>query len=452
MRMPFRFGVTTTTGGLQLVVQVRIELSDGRAATGWSAEALSAKWFDKNPALTDAQNHHQLRRSVELAAEAYLALPAGSAFSFFTRSYRDQMSAAEAEGLNPLIASFGPAMLDRAVLDALCRALGVSFPAAMKANLAGMAVTELTPELAGFDLSGFLAAQVPQQSLALRHTVGLADPLTAADQHSPIGDGLPETLQEVVRHYRGSHYKLKISGDIPADLARLRAITAVLAPVGTGLRVTLDGNEQFRDAAALTEFWTAFERESALAPLRQALICLEQPIHRDRAFEVPVSGITGDLPVIIDESDGSLEATPRARALGYRGVSTKVCKGFYKSILNAARLSLWEKPGLLSAEDLTCEPGTALQQDLALVGFLGLGHVEKNAHHFIDGFGPRAEDAAFLAAHPELYHREGERVRLRVTAGQLDTSGVLAAHGFGAAQAPRAEGLSPAPRALWPQA
>jgi len=451
MRMPFRFGVTTATGGLQLVVSVRIALADGRSATGWSAEALSAKWFDKNPALTDAQNHHQLRRSVELASEAYLALPAGSAFSFFARSYPEQMQAAAAEGLNPLIASFGPAMLDRAVLDALCRAQGLGFAEAMKLNLAGLRVSDLTPDLAGFNLDAFLAAQVPQQSLALRHTVGLADPLTESDQQSRIGDGLPETLQDVVSQTGGQYYKLKISGETDADLARLRAISAVLAPLGDGLRVTLDGNEQFRDAAALNEFWNAFERDSALAPLRRALICLEQPIHRDQAFAVSIDGITGDIPVIIDESDGSLDAAPRARALGYRGVSTKVCKGFYKSILNAARLSLWAPRGLLSAEDLTCEPGTALQQDLALVSFLGLGHVEKNAHHFIDGFGGRPEGADFLVAHPELYHRSGEATRLRITAGCVDTHGTLTAPGFGAAVAPRTDELSPMPRALWPQ-
>lgn len=450
MRMPFRFGVTTMSGGLQLVVQVRIELADGRSATGWSAEALSAKWFDKNPGLTDAQNHHQLRRSVELASEGYLALPKGSAFSFFARHYTAQMQAAAAEGLNPLIASFGPAMLDRAVFDALCRAEGLGFAAAMKANLAGMVIPDLTPDLEGFALGEFLAAQIPQNSLALRHTVGLADPLTAAEQQSRVNDGLPETLEEVVRHYGGHYYKLKISGDVGADLARLRSIAAILAPLGAGLRVTLDGNEQFRDAAALRAFWSAFEADPELTVLRRALLCLEQPIHRDQAFAVPVSGIARDLPIIIDESDGSLEAATLARDLGYRGVSTKVCKGFYKSILNAARMTRWQPAGLLSAEDLTCEPGTALQQDLALVSFLGLGHVEKNAHHFIDGFGTRAEGEDFLAAHPELYHRQGDKVRLRIAQGRVATQGLLSARGFGAAAVPQTGGLTAMPPALWP--
>ena len=47
------------------------------------------------------------------------------------------------------------------------------------------------------------------------------------------------------------------------------------------------------------------------------------------------------MPLIIDESDATLDAFPRARALGYAGVSSKSCKGFYKSLLNAARCARW---------------------------------------------------------------------------------------------------------------
>ena len=38
--------------------------------------------------------------------------------------------------------------------------------------------------------------------------------------------------------------------------------------------------------------------------------------------------------MLIDESDDGLDAFPRARALGYAGVSSKMCKGLYKSLLN----------------------------------------------------------------------------------------------------------------------
>src|SRR6185369_14176028 len=110
---------------------------------------------------------------------------------------------------------------------------------------------------------------------------------------------------------------------------------------------------------------------------------IEQPVKRSAALERPVEGI--EKPVIIDESDDSLDAFPRAKALGYRGVSSKTCKGLYKSIINRARSEVWGPGFMMSGEDLTIQPGLAIQQDLALVSLLGLTHVERNGHHYVNG-------------------------------------------------------------------
>ena len=75
LRLPFRFGVITLTEGAQAVLRVRIRHEDGREGGGFAAEILAAEWFDKNPALSDAQNQHQLRNTLELARDAYLAAP-----------------------------------------------------------------------------------------------------------------------------------------------------------------------------------------------------------------------------------------------------------------------------------------------------------------------------------------------------------------------------------------
>ena len=73
-------------------------------------------------------------------------------------------------------------------------------------------------------------------------------------------------------------------------------------------------------------------------------------------------------PLLIDESDATLDAFPAARALGYSGVSSKTCKGLYKSIINAARCAAWNADAasprfFLSAEDLTTQAGVAVQQE-----------------------------------------------------------------------------------------
>ena len=44
----------------------------------------------------------------------------------------------------------------------------------------------------------------------------------------PVGDGLPETLEEVVARYGHRYFKLKVGGDVAADVERLAAIASVL--------------------------------------------------------------------------------------------------------------------------------------------------------------------------------------------------------------------------------
>ena len=94
-----------------------------------------------------------------------------------------------------------------------------------------------------------------------------------------------------------------------------------------------------------------------------------------------------------------------------------------------------------------------MQQDLALASLLGIGHVERNAHHFIDGFGarPDAEARAFLRAHPDLYHEQDGRVRLRLHDGRL-ALGSLQCAGFGTTVTPELANTPRMPPAAWPPA
>jgi len=417
LRMPFRFGAATLTASPQAFARARIRLDDGREAWGAAAELLAPKWFDKDPALSNEDNFEQLRGSLARAREEYLAHEPRTAWSH----------ASPGKGL---VANYGPALLDRALLDALCGALGVSFYRAVQANLVGAGSVE------GLDLPAFFATLKPRATIAARHTVGLVDPITAADQSSRVGDGLPETLEEVIERYGHRYFKLKVAGEVAADLARLRAIAAVLDRSREPYLASLDGNEQYEDMQGVAELWTRMKAEPRLARLVGSILFIEQPVRRQAALERPVAGI--DKPVIIDESDDALDAFPRARALGYRGVSSKTCKGLYKSLLNAARCAAWNELGsgpnsfsngkfgpdpifLLSGEDLTIQPGIALQQDTALVSLLGLTHVERNGHHYVNGMAglPQAEQAAFLAAHPDLYEKSHGAARVRIEAGLL---------------------------------
>ena len=459
LRLPFRFGVITVTHGVQAIVRVRVRLADGREGDGYAAEALGAKWFDKNPAWSDEQNVEQLRKSIELASTVYRHAPAMTAFDLFAEHYRAQLEAGAALALVPLVASYGLALLDRAVLDALCRLEGLSFWTAVRRNLPGLRAHPIVPDLDGFDFDAFLAGLEPTLAIESRHTVGLVDPIVAADQPpgTRVDDGLPETLEEVVETYGNRYFKLKVGGNMRDDLARLVRIAGVLDRIREPIRITLDSNEQYEDVEAVVELWEAMEHEPALQRLCASTLFIVQPIKRQVALAHSVRPLARLRPVIIDESDGELDAFPRARRLGYTGVSSKNCKGFYKSLVNLARCRLWNADGegsyFMSGEDLTTQAGFSVQQDLALVSLLGLTHVERNGHHFIDGFAgrPAAEAQAFLRQHPDLYREDRGRVRLRIERGVLRI-GSLDCPGFGTSVVPILDTTRPMPAANWPQA
>ncbi len=451
LRMPFRFGVVTLTEAPQCFVRVRIEQADGTSHWGAAAELLAPKWFDKNLALSNGENFDQLRLSLQLAADAYTAdQRPRTAFGHFAAHYADQIAVGARHGLNALVSNFGPAQIDRAILDALCHSAGCSFYDAIGANLAGI-VPGLLPgplaDLIGYDIAAFLRSLTPRADIAARHTVGLVDAI--AGHPAQVNDGLPESLEEVIAAYGHTYFKLKVGGDLNADLARLSEIAAVLDTIPQAYHASLDGNEQYGDIEALLELWRRMREARQLRRLVDSILFIEQPITRAHAFDREIFALSRVKPVIVDESDDGLDAFPRARALGYSGISSKCCKGFYKSILNAARCAAWNAEEgsdhyFMSGEDLTTQAGLAVQQDLALVNLLGLRHVERNGHHYVNGMSglPEAEQAAFLAAHPDLYEQSHGAVRVRIAAGRL-AIGSLAALGFAAGAAPAWETLTP---------
>ena len=450
LRMPFRFGVVTLTAAPQAFVRARIRLDDGRRAEGMAAELMAPKWFDKNPDLSNDDNFDQLRNALRIARGLYTDGGVDSAFGHFARHYRAQIARGAQQGLNSLVSNYGPALVDRAVLDALCRALQLPFHEVVRRNLAGIQVTPLTPDLAGFDLDAFLAGLQPPERIAARHTVGLVDPITADDAHDAVGDGLPETLEEVVSTYGHRWFKLKVAGNVDADVARLLRIASVLDRIDGGYRSTLDGNEQYDSIDGVQQLWQRMRAEPGLQQLCDSVIFIEQPIKRAAALAQDVSALSAQKPVILDESDDSLDAFVRGRERGYLGVSSKTCKGLYKSILNRARCARWNAEAgaeryIMSAEDLTIQAGLALQQDLALVSLLGITHVERNGHHYVNGMSAlgAGEQQAFLDAHPDLYERSHGAVRLRLRGGELAIGSLHRGAGFASGAAPDWNSLQP---------
>jgi hypothetical protein len=451
LRLPFRFGVVTLTEAPQAFVRTRVRLADGREGEGISAELLAPKWFDKSPDLSNEQNFDQLRRSLCSARHLLTAAGSNTAFGLSAAVDAAHREACKAAGLNGLVASFGLALLGRAIIDALARLEGVPAFSLVRDNRIGL-TAQTAPDLDGFDLDKFLGALKPAPTIFVRHTVGMVDALTLAETAGRrLDDGLPESLEEVIAVYGHRYFKLKVSGAIEDDIARLAGIAAVLDRIPEPYFVTLDGNEQFKSADAIAELWHRIGEEPRLARLRSSILFIEQPIGRDRALEEPVHGLGALVPMEVDESDADITVFPRASALGYRGISTKSCKGFYRGLLNRARVAIWNAEAkddrfFMSAEDLTTQAGVALQQDLALATLVGARHVERNGHHYVDGMAgaPQAEQDAFFAAHGDLYARAPNgRVRASIRAGSFALASLARTNGLAVGVMPDWHAMTP---------
>lgn len=453
LRLPFRFGAVTLTEAPQMFVRARIRLADGREGEGLAAELMVPKWFDKAPELSNEQNFDQLRRALAGARRHLLAAGSGTVFGLTAAVESAHHAACAAAGLNGLVASFGLALMERALIDALGRVEGRPAAALVAANRIGL-TAQTAPDLAGFDLDAFLATRTPVRAIFARHTVGLVDALTSAEiaPGGRLDDGLPESLEDAIAAYGHRHFKLKVSGRIDADIERLTRIAAVLDARAGRYVATLDGNEQFAEIGAVIELWRRIAAEPRLARLKDAIAFIEQPIARAHALDRPVHALAAEIPLEVDESDADIGVFPRARSLGYRGISAKSCKGFSRALLNRARVAKWNAEAgddacFMSAEDLTTQSGIAVQQDLLLAALVGAGHVERNGHHYVDGMAgaSEAEQTAFLAAHPDLYGRRDGRVRLAIRDGAVALGTIAHAPGLGVAATPEWTTMHPSP-------
>ena len=432
---PFRFGAVVVNATPQAFVRVEIEVEGKGTATGASAEFLVPKWFDKRPHLSPDETVMELRRSLVIARELYLSHSGfDTAFGLHAACIAAQVQACAREDIPPLAAAYGPAEIDKAILDALLRCVGVNFFDGMRDNIADIDA-RLSRDLHDADVTQFLAGRQRLERVAIRHTVGL-------DDHVEGEGGVADAKENAGARY----FKLKLNGNPEADADRLIRIGEELSALPYDYSVTLDANEQYADLAALGELIDRLDRDNALKPIASKLFYVEQPMPRDITRQSPL-GALARRDFIIDEADDSYDAFPAARALGYRGISSKSCKGIYKSVVNATRAAKWSADGakfFVSGEDLTCQAGLGVQQDLALGALIGVTHAERNGHHYVDGFGdtPAAEAQAFLAAHPDLYFDDGNKVRLAIHDGDLLT-GSLVSPGFATSVHPNWSAMSP---------
>jgi hypothetical protein len=468
-RMPFRYGIATMTQSPHAFVRLHVEV-DGTPATGIAADHLPPKWFTKDPARPVDEEVDEMRLVIEHAVTVAAGLEADSPFDAWQALWALQDQWGRDRGFPPLLTHFGTSLVERALIEAVCRKAGRPFHELLGENAFGIRLGEVHPQLSHrrspkslLKLGSGKGAR-PLSSLIARHTVGLSDPLT--DGEIPPGerldDGLPQSLEACIRAYGLRHFKIKLSGDVSRDRNRLHGIAAILrAGAPPDFRVSVDGNEQFHSLDQFRDYWPALLAgdDLKLFFFHHGLF-VEQPFHRSVALDPEAVGGLRDWPerptLIIDESDGEPASLPQALELGYSGTSHKNCKGVFKGVAHACliehlqqssltpapRRPLPKTPGacssggslprpwIMSGEDLANVGPIALLQDLAVCSALGIQSVERNGHHYFAGLSmfPDAVQQQMLQHHPDLYVRSRDGwPTLAVRDGQLQLGSVNAA-------------------------
>lgn len=393
-RAPYKFGGKEVDRVTILEVSCRLGLRSGRSATGFAAMPLGNIWafpalpYDTSLAAMKAlaerlarvtrnstEYTHPLELNFQLEPE-YLKVAA-------------EVSA-ELKLTTPIpklctLVTASP--IDAALHDAFGRLHNRNaFAASGREFVRDDLARYLDAEFRGEFLDRYIAKR-PVPRVRMYHSVGASDPLTKAETGKPIGDGLPETLEDWIPYSGVTAIKIKLNGaDLAWDVDRVAAIDHVTttAQARRNFRnwvYSLDFNEKCPNAAQVLEFTRRLKEKASDAFGRVQYI--EQPTARDleKDRENTMFEVAKLRPVVIDESLTGLDTLLLARKMGYSGVALKACKGQSQTLLLAAAA---QKYGMFRCvQDLTC-PGAALVHSVGIAAHIpGTSALEANAREYV---------------------------------------------------------------------
>jgi L-alanine-DL-glutamate epimerase-like enolase superfamily enzyme len=247
----------------------------------------------------------------------------------------------------------------------------------------------LGPDFEGVQLDRVILSR-PLERIPVFHSVGGLDPLEISDVQAPVGDGLPETLDEWIRRDGLVRLKIKLQGnDASWDVERTLAIDRIATRLADSrsrqesddFGYCLDFNERCPDVEYVIECLEKIRERSA--ETFERILYIEQPTARDLAAnrQNVMHEAARLRPVVIDESLTDLESLLLARDMGYTGVALKACKGQSQAMLMAA--AAYKYKMFVCVQDLTC-PGASLIHSVGIAARVpAVAGVEANARQYV---------------------------------------------------------------------
>lgn len=429
-RTPIKFGGVALDRATIVNIEVRVRTGAGKEARGFGSMPLGNVWSFPSRVLSYETTLGAMKGCVER-------------FRALTRDYQEPghpldlthalepaylRAAAEltkqlqlAEPIPVLCALVAASPFDAALHDAYGKVHGRNCYHTYGRDLVNHDLGHyLGREFQGEYLDQYILKE-PKARMPLYHLVGALDPIDAGDVGRPVGDGLPETLDQWITTDGLTHLKIKLNGDDRAwDVERFVRVerTAAAAQAKRGVTewfYSLDFNERCAHVGYLLDF---LGRVKEQAPEGfQRIQYIEQPTARDlKANRANAMHEASRLrPVVIDESLIDLESLQIAREMGYTGAALKACKGQSQSLLMAAAAQKYKM--FLCVQDLTC-PGASLLHSAGLAAHVpGVAAIESNARQYCP-----AANEPWKERFPGIF---------RITEGVMQT-GVLTGPGLGA--------------------
>ena len=121
-RFPFKYGIASLTALPHLILEAVVEV-DGVATRGIASEGLPPKWFTKSPDTTFEQDLPAMLEVIENAVKVAKDVAPNTFFNLWRNVYEEQSSWAEDKGHPTLLANLGVSLVERVILDSLCRKL-----------------------------------------------------------------------------------------------------------------------------------------------------------------------------------------------------------------------------------------------------------------------------------------------------------------------------------------
>ncbi|MBL4645415.1 MAG: hypothetical protein JKY99_03025, partial [Rhizobiales bacterium] len=167
MRLPFQFGDTVVTETAEAFVAVKIE-TRGKIFNGLSAQLMVPRWFDKRPDQTNADTVNTLRQSILQACKSAKGLsgPTAHICTAINTGVLEKMP----KVTPALAAGFGPALVEMALIDAVCQAAECNFFDGAHQDIFGL-TERAGPGLSERMISQGLSSIRPKWTMQIRHTV-----------------------------------------------------------------------------------------------------------------------------------------------------------------------------------------------------------------------------------------------------------------------------------------